>query len=243
MSDFPKLKNSPIVEAILDVRVSFPKAIEESALSEIHQVFSGAYPQKQDVYVYASEQKQISPTSHEFVGYRFRSEDGTEIVQCRKDGFTFNRLKPYSGWQSVFDRASSAWENYLKAFPEGLVTRVALRYINQIFVPEGDPGHVLNEYFRVNLPGPHSVGISHSNFMQQALLHERDTDLSANWIFSYRGKSPDQTKLDFVLDIDVFASDERVKTSAVPTLWETMRGFKNRLFFESITHRGQEFFQ
>lgn len=249
MSDFPKLKNPPAVEAILDVKVIFPKGVELAALAALHDVFKTAYPKKEEqrVVEFGFEQKAGNPPQsltrdHGVIGYRFRSEDGKELVQCRKDGFTFNRLKPYPGWEDVSAKAAAAWEKYRLAFPEATITRVALRYINQIFVPINRTGCVLADYFAVNLPGPKVEGLSHTGFMGQGLLHDSLSGLDANWIFAHQ-PNPDPTKLAVVLDIDVFAQGEKVVEIGVPELWESMRGLKNRLFFGSITSKGEELFQ
>jgi hypothetical protein len=97
MSNYPTLKNPPIVEAILDVQVIFPQGVELSALAGLHENFQSDYPQKNEERIVqfgfehqAGEPPKALAQDQGVRGYRFISEDGKQIVQCRKDGFTFN---------------------------------------------------------------------------------------------------------------------------------------------------------
>ncbi len=249
MSEFPKLKNPPAVEAILDVKVVFPKGVELAALAALHGALKDVYPRKEEMRAIAFEFEQKTGTpprsltrDHGGIGYRFISVDGNELVQCRKDGFTLNRLKPYTGWEDVAAKAAKAWTVYRSAFPQAQIARVALRYINQILVPMFSNSLHLEEYFTVHLPGPKVEGLSFAGFMGQSVLLDQETGLEANWIFAHQ-PNPDPTKLAVVLDIDVFAQGAKAAEADVPVLWETMRGLKNRLFFGSITAKAQELFQ
>jgi uncharacterized protein (TIGR04255 family) len=249
MSEFPKLPNPPAVEAILDVKVVFPKGVELGSLAALYEVFKDNYPQKEEMRSVefgfeqeAGSQPRSLTRDHGVIGYRFFSEDRKELVQCRKDGFTFNRLKPYTGWADVEAKATSAWATYRSAFPQAQIARVALRYINQILVPMPIPPLNLDEYFTINFPGPKVDGLSFAGFMGQAVLHDGATGLDANWIFSHQPSS-DPAKFGTVLDIDVFAQGAKASEIEAPVLWQTMRGLKNRLFFGSITAKAQELFQ
>jgi uncharacterized protein (TIGR04255 family) len=246
MSEFPKLPNPPAVEAILDVKVVFPKGVDLTALAALHEAFKDAHPRKEEMrameFGFQQEigsQPRTLTRDHGVIGYRFFSKDGKELVQCRKDGFTFNRLKPYTGWADVEAKAASAWSVYRSAFPQAQIARVALRYINQILVPMPTPPLNLDEYFTVNLPGPKVDGLSFVGFIGQSVLLDHATGLEAKWIFAHQ-PNPDPVKLSIVLDIDIFAQGAKALETDVPVLWQTMRGLKNRLFFGSITPKAQE---
>ncbi len=250
MNHFPKLANPPAVEAILDVGVVFPNGVDLTALKELHDAFRPQYPklEEQRVVEFAVKQQRGGTLSephtrdHGVVGYRFRSEDGTELVQCRKDGFTFNRLKPYTGWEDVSQKAKTAWEVYRASFPQAQIVRVALRYINLIDVPvvaSGAPD--LAKWFSVALPTPPVEGVTVSNFVTQSVLHDAASSLDANWTFA-RQAQPPTSKPAVVIDIDVFATGALVSEKDVPDLWAEMRHLKNRLFFGSFTNDGLALF-
>ncbi len=249
MNEFPNLFHPPVVEAIFDVQVIFPKGIELSALAGLHSHFMNTYPRKEEQRVVEFEfhqgEGQMSESrtrDHGITGYRFLSGDGVELVQCRRDGFTFNRLKPYTDWQDAFRKAVHAWTVYQEAFPQAQVTRVALRYINLIEVLANTPTLDLSEYFSVSVPGPHLTGVASTGFMSQGVLHDENTNLDANWIFA-RQPSTDPSKIVVALDVDVYAQGTRVSDMAVNQWWEVMRNLKNRLFFGSLTQKGIKLFQ
>ena len=64
-----------------------------------------------------------------------KTEREREMIQLRVDGFTFNRLKPYTSWEKIFPRAYRFWKKYLDCVEPVGVTRLATRYINALDVP------------------------------------------------------------------------------------------------------------
>jgi uncharacterized protein (TIGR04255 family) len=249
MSNYPTLKNPPIVEAILDVQVIFPQGVELSALASLHENFQSDYPQKNEERIVqfgfehqAGEPPKALAQDQGVRGYRFISKDGKQIVQCRKDGFTFNRLSPYVSWNDVIKFAKPAWSLYQKTFPDMVITRVALRYINKVLLPMVNNKVKIEDYFRTDLPGPKMDELSYSGFLSQGIFRDQVTGFEANWIFAHQPSS-DPTKMGIVLDIDVSASGATVQEEDVANLWEKQRDLKNRLFFGSFTAKGLDLFE
>lgn len=85
-------------------------------------------------------------------GYFFRSDDGKNIAQFRIDGFTFNRLKPYTSLDDILPLAMEMWRVYCDTAQPEVVTRLALRYINYIPLPPSLRN--FNEYLRAAPPHP-----------------------------------------------------------------------------------------
>jgi len=61
----------------------------------------------------------------------------------RLDGFTFNLLKPdpraaWPGWYALREEAQRPWDKYVRATNTVESKRLAVRYINQIVIPEGE---------------------------------------------------------------------------------------------------------
>lgn len=241
MSDYEKFANPPAIEAIFDVGVFFPGGIDPKVLAACHDVFKDAYPirEEQRVIEFGVEQPADGPPrpltqDHGVSGYQFIAENRTELVQCKRDGFSFNRLRPYPGWEEASTKARRAWELYRETFPQAQVTRVALRYINQILVPVAAERVQMEKYFSVHPPCPALPSLNFNGFMSQAHITDSETALEANWIFA-RYPHPDPTILSIVLDIDVFVQGEKAVGTDVAGLWETMRELKNRLFFGTVT--------
>jgi uncharacterized protein (TIGR04255 family) len=249
VADYPTLQNAPIIEAIFDVQVVFPKGVDLAALAQLHEKFLTNYPrteEEQIVHIGFEHQAGAAPKAlvpdHGVRGYRFISEDGKQIVQCRRDGFTFNRLRPYPSWNDVVKFAAPAWDVYRTAFPEIEITRVALRYINQVIVPASDGKVKIEDYFEAHLPGPKIAELDCSGFFSQGVFRDVVTRLNAYWTFAHQPTS-EPTNLGFVLDIDVYASGADAQEGDVLKLWDRMRDLKNRLFFGSFTEKGLDLFR
>lgn len=180
-------------------------------------------------------------------GVWLESEDQRGIIQLRLDGFTHNRTKPdpydvWPGWSSMREEARQAWEMYADALQLTEITRLAVRYINQIVIP--DSPVELYDYFSAPPKIP-------SDFPYQDML-----DFSS----SVTIKVPKYNALAVVkhyplpqvypgavvvaLDIDVFRPGKVLLESF--SIWETLdqlRELKNTIFEASLLHRTKELFK
>src|SRR5688572_31546062 len=93
-----KFSRSPIQEALVDIRVAV--TADEAKLKAVSEAFSSDYPKVkvgQTTNLQIRDGKIVPALSQvSFNGIRRESEDGTKIVQFRRDGFTFNNLRPRS---------------------------------------------------------------------------------------------------------------------------------------------------
>jgi uncharacterized protein (TIGR04255 family) len=249
MADVQTLKNPPIVEAMLDVQVIFPKGVELEKLAALHEQFQEGYPKKEEMrMVQFNVQQQIGQTpvtsthDHGILGYRFLSVESKQIIQCRRNGFTFNRLAPYGCWEDFIGVARGAWESYQTAFPDAQIVRIGVRYINRILVPLREGKVDLEEYLTVGLPGPKIEGLSYLGFMAHSTCRDNETGLDINWVLARQGQN-DSNSVPIVLDIDVYALGTRAQQANPTEVWEIMRNLKNRLFFSSFTSKGLDLFR
>src|SRR5262249_31595523 len=70
------------------------------------------------------------------VGLMFRSGDQATLAQFRIDGFTVNKLPPYSSWDELSPLARHLWTLYCSVAKPECVTRLAVRYINRITIDQ-----------------------------------------------------------------------------------------------------------
>ena len=117
MTEYPTLKNAPITEALIDIRVKLPKEFDIEKFRSIHGKISAYYPDEQvrkmweDTIAFKKGER-ITTTSERIDAYRYISKDKTQIVQLRIDGFTFSKLKPYKTWEDLRDEAHRLWKMY-----------------------------------------------------------------------------------------------------------------------------------
>jgi len=241
------LSNAPIIEAIIDFRTKLPAAFEVTRFSSLKEMLGESYPKMEEQRAFETgvtfKGKQLQQILEDkgLRGYFFKSHDGKNVVQFRLDGFTFSRLKPYTNWQDVLAEAKRLWKYYVDAASPDLVTRIAVRCINQLNIPL--PVDDFARYLTAppNIPRDLPQDISH--FLTRVTICDRRLDIMAHIIQALE-KSSEPDRVSIILDIDVF----KHKESGFEELevWENLdklRGLKNRIFFDSITEETARLFE
>lgn len=239
MAEQRHLTHAPIVEAILDFRVKLRPAFDVTAFTSLKETLHD-YPYMEDKrlivtgFGVAGKQVQSSLEDKGLVGYFFKSHDEKNIVQFRKDGFTFSRLYPYTEWALVSADAKRLWELYrATAMPEE-VTRVALRYINKLSIPL--PIRDFDEYLNAPPAIPKTLPQELSQFMTRVVIRDPGTDIQANIIQALQqGDTPEVVTI--ILDIDVSRQRASFEEGEIWSTFEQLHILKNRIFFDSITER------
>lgn len=133
--------HAPVVEAVLDMQVLVPTDVKVQDLAILGERESGSYPLRQGHFSIRGE-FEISVESFSTTGERqqtgfvFISEDQKQVFQARIDGFTFSRLAPYRNWGSFEAEALRLWERYREVARPVTLTRLAVRFINRIELPD-----------------------------------------------------------------------------------------------------------
>lgn len=243
------LKNAPIREAILDIRVELPANSDSAKLLSVHPKIEKQYPKKQTQWKGQFEIQlsksgtPIHPTNIEKAinGYLYQSDNDKQLVQFRLDGFTFNRMAPYENWEKLRDEARTLWDLYVDTILPKSITRVALRYINHLAIPL--PIREFDEYLTAPPSVPKTLPQGVNSFLTRIVINE--TQMRAAAIVTQALEKiikPDIIPI--ILDIDVI-KEAPFKTRD-PEIWETfekLRTFKNQIFFESVTEKTLELFQ
>ena len=241
------LRNAPIVEAIVDFRVKLPAKFEVKTFASIKEKLGDSYPQMEERREIEAGIKVKGKRVEHIVeekglqGYFFRSHDGKNVTQFRKDGFTFSRLKPYTNWQDVLAEAKNLWKLYKNRASPDLVTRIAVRYINQLDIPL--PIEDLSKYLNSPPTIPQKLPQELCQFLTRVTIRDPKLDIRAHIIQALeRGSKRDNVTI--FLDIDVFKQKESGFEER--EIWQTFKQFrdlKNRIFFDSITETSVRLFE
>jgi uncharacterized protein (TIGR04255 family) len=245
---FPHLNNAPITEAIIDFRVRLPAGFEILRLKEAHAQLSADYPtlEEQQVTQQQFEQRlgqppKLTARSQGVLGYRFLSGDNKSIVQFRRNGFAFNRLKPYPSWDQVFPEACRLWKIYSAVAHPEEISRIAIRFINRIQLPL--PNLELPDYLTAPPPLPQGVPQSLSGFLTRVVIQDPETKLAANVVQALEPPLNEQY-VSMILDIDVYQRDvSQLTLEAVLGQFARLREMKNRIFFGSLTEKALALFR
>jgi uncharacterized protein (TIGR04255 family) len=140
-----RFKNPPIVEAIIAVTI---QPLPESALSILMDLSANmaglGYSLETAITQHALEfavEKGVSRSSNrdEVRGYQFFSTDRKFAFQILRTGLIFSQLGRYESWELFTAEAKRIWDVYLSAIGEVSIVQYAVRYINKLFIPLGEP--------------------------------------------------------------------------------------------------------
>ncbi len=240
-----RFRNAPIVEALLDIRAELPSTIDLDRLATIHQAVRNQYPIKRErgSWKFGFHVRQGIPEDPEkpvgdVDGFLFLSADERKTVQVRLDGFTFNWLRPYDRWESFRDEAMRVWSLYIQATEPRRITRTALRYINRIEIPV--PLRDLKDYVTTLPELAPGLPESLDSFFMRLVLHEPQIEAQAI-LTEMTEPVRDGKILPLIFDIDVFnLSSSDANDEDIWLKLEQLRGFKNKIFLDSITEKTKE---
>lgn len=248
LSEYTIFQNTPITEAVMEIKAQLPEETDLKILENCHDHIKERFPEKQEQRFIKADfklsQKDMPlplPTKTGTQGYIFHSRTEKKVVQCKTDGFAFNKLKPYKNWDLFRSEGRELWELYSKIAKPIKVVRIGLRYINRIEVPL--PFKDFSEYILTNPQIAPNLpqGVSHF-FMR---LEIPNPDIEATAIITQTMDKPTTAqRLPLILDIDVFRITEYPgKAKEMWGAFEKLRDFKNDIFFNSVTEKAKGLFQ
>jgi uncharacterized protein (TIGR04255 family) len=238
-------KRPPITEAVVELRLADPLEIDQ--VDKIKDRLTDDYPVPpqilQNISFTAGAGEQ-NLTTVEFNGYRLSSADATNVAIIGRQQISASRLAPYTSWEEFTERARRNWSIWRKVAGWHEVTRIGVRYINRIDVPNPDEKPVpIDDYlvFRPVFPefegwqGVETFAINGSTSIANSpfklILNAGSTP------------SPLVRTISFLLDIDI--SQEGNLPRNDDGLWaliDQIRVHKNRVFEASVTDLSRELF-
>jgi uncharacterized protein (TIGR04255 family) len=240
--DFPHLKNAPIAEAIVDLRVELPPDVTVETLKKVGDIVSADYPERRTrISGTAALDLQTNTITSDSkpVGYLFWSTDRRQALQARLDGFSVSRLKPYQDWKTLRAEACARWEQFVEVAHPLRITRVALRYLNRIELPKP---FTFEEYLKTFPHLGEDLPQAISGLFCRVVLQHSEATAIVTQAIDEQGVTDAVVPL--LLDIDVFQQVEFEIQSDDP--WkrlDILRQIKNEMFFGSITQRARELFE
>lgn len=250
VQEYRHLSKAPIVEAVIDIRVKLPSDFKLEVFHPLRAQMAENYPGFEEQQIIEQTIKQEPGQSAEFStrisgihGHRLLSKDGKNVVQLRRDGFTFSRLNPYTKWEEVFSEAWRLWGMYVGTAKPDEVSRIAVRYINRLLlpVPFTDPTKYLNAPPAVAEGWPSNM----SAFVTRIVVNDPESDIAVNVSQALEPQPPgDQTHMPLIMDIDAY---QNVTLSpddvTIVERFARLREMKNRIFFNGLTAEAIELFR
>lgn len=238
----PKLNNPPIEEALIDVRVRARPDVTSEQLQAIFDSVADQLPKKEALRtmrarIRLESTQELVQRSSSDNGWLFKSADDLILLQCRLDGMTLNRLRPYSGFVDLFERFRAYWQVYRDVARPQLVTRLALRYINRFQVPaEG----VVADYLKY-APGQLSSDLFTTGFTQTTTHAYRDWNGRVN-LTTALAPSLHDSATSMIVDIDAYCEDGFADKD-LEECFQRLHSAKNEIFFAVVGDRALESFK
>ena len=230
----------PIKEAVFDLQTRYEKAFDQKLFDAFFKKipeYSNYEPLKH-ININTDDMTKKDET----IGYRCISKDKKQIVQFKKDGFSFSRLEIYDGWDKSYKETLKLWGKYCEAVEPEAITRVATRFINKFKIP-----HVFTkpeEYFKMYIQ--YNKDISRVwNQMSHRVLLSHTHGITSHIVFDSIVNKSNQF-VDVLLDIDVFSDNLGLspsKHSILENTFNQLRKIKNDIFEKSITDKVRQMIQ
>lgn len=249
MTDYPVLKNAPIVEALLDIQVLLPADTDLATLASVQDRVRERYPNRQERQHWQINamrtnggQPEVSQSGGP-IGYAFLPPDVCQdrTFQSRLDGFTFSKFKPYEAWSKFQSEAKELWGNYVEVSRPVAVKRLALRTVNSLNLPL--PFADFKEYLLTTPEVAPGIPSGLAQFFMNLAIPQPAGETATVTLAMPPLQQPNSAFVTVIFDIDVFA--EQTFPPDADAIWEKcerLRQIRNDIFFSSLTEKAKELF-
>jgi uncharacterized protein (TIGR04255 family) len=245
-------RRPPIEDAICELRLSPQEGWNPALPGLLYERLRNAYPGtprqqvQSTVEVRTQEQPGAIVVQQAVPAVEFPDGDDHRSVTVGPGVLTVRVHRPYPGWETFSDQIQEATEAISGVLTsEPTVTRVGLRYINKVEIPENPA--CLPDYFVSPPTTPDAfpetlVGLV-ARF--ESFYNEEDRDVRLLYTFAST-PTPDESTTSFVLDFDVIEVwDDEESFPGLRRVVEILPDLKRRLsqaFEATLTDRTREVF-
>lgn len=236
-----KLKNAPIVEAVLNIECDMPPVQDIAALQEpAKEAFRPQYPKFRAMMVQehrfeakpeAKPQLSVKQSLH---GLQLLQEDERQLVQVRSQGFSFNRLAPYSTLDDYLAEMERTWNIFVKLTSPVQVRLVQLRYINRILLPMSGGKLELEDFLKICPRLPDEDRLGFIGFLDQHTAVEKETGNQVNIVLATQPVENESLPLIFDITAARALTMEPSNWSEIVKTIQSLRDLKNRVFRNTL---------
>lgn len=237
-----QLDSAPIIEAVLDIDCDMPPTLDWNQLqASAHEALRSRYPKVRQQFVQnhiltAGEDAPVLQFNEGVGAVQFLTEDEKQLVQFRANGFSFNRLAPYTTLDDYLPEIESAWTKFSELAGPVVVRKIGLRMINRILLPMREGRLNFGEYLEISPRLPVTgLNLGIIGFLDQQIAVDEESGNQVNIVKT--SQLPEGEKLPVILDIDAF-----YLCQAAPLDWDelllrilSLRDLKNRIFQYTLT--------
>ena len=244
------LRNPPIVEVVLDIECDLPLGQKLAALEDpARECFRDRYPKfrTQLVQEHQIATKPDGPPEvcvrRAVQAFQFLLEDEKQLVQVRVQGFSFNRLSPYSSLDDYLAEIQRTWRLYVGLASPVQIRLVRLRFINRILLPTTAGRVRLDDYLKIGPHLPDEEKLTFAGFLNQHTAVEVQTGNLVNIVLT--AQMPQGEELPVIFDICVAAAEpgDPENWPWILTKILALRALNNHIFRNTLTEKCLNLFQ
>jgi uncharacterized protein (TIGR04255 family) len=242
------LSRAPLREALIDLQ--FETRLSMQAIDRFVESIEGRYGKSLALWETVFGVNNVGPnpettSSHKAVGRRLEATNGPYVLQCREAGFTVSRLLPYGRWEELREEAKSLWSLLLGQVDAFTVSRIAVRYINEIKIPL--PVLDFGDYLTCPPKVPDALPQAINGFLTRVVIPDEAANGVAIVTQALEGPPTggvEGLSVTVILDIDVFRLNQiDARAEAIWASLDALRDLKNRMFFEHVTEKTVELYE
>jgi uncharacterized protein (TIGR04255 family) len=243
-------KNPPLLEAVCEFRFVSEGNYSAEQIASFYETIKGSFPvQKKgkinkvefriDTEKTPEENKgSISQDFYEFEQYF--SEDEKYSIQLDGGRISIHRIKPYTAWSQFFPLIQTVYNAYIEVFKPTELSRVGVRYINEIVLPVD--GFTFSDYFTLSASLPSLDEANRQSIFLGSVFGQEGGRDAIKVQFGDKQLPEETTSKAFVLDLDYFLVTATVTLDAVDEWLTTAHTNLENVFEGIVTEKTKQFF-
>jgi uncharacterized protein (TIGR04255 family) len=232
---YPTLRIPPLKEAILEVMIDTEDKNTMPLVEQFKDLINNQFPKQQPIVRFKAQfdlsnksESQFSETSSHG-GYRMLSEDEKSILIVNENTLTMSAVNmSYTSWDNFFPERFSLLNTFLDLFKPNKISRVSLRFINEISFKEQEDTSGFKSL--INIPDTWEFPLTGS--LTQVTLEKAEQNLTGSIREIIQ---PGDTDLTIFVDIDTQAHDAKSINDDLLKTFLNLRDFKNEIFFTIVS--------
>jgi uncharacterized protein (TIGR04255 family) len=237
-------KNPPLIEALCEVYFSETQN-DLTLFGKFEDSVREDYPEKRELKNIGFEENFSPENFHSKqidngLMMRFSKSDNSELIQITQNLLTFNKLKPYAGYEDFKSNFSNVFDKYLGLSKPKYSERIGVRYIDRVVIDESD--FRLQDYFNFSFNfADEEFGFINAFSIDVQITPKHNIH---RLLFSLKSiQSTEEGKLEFLLDMyDTFEAHKIVDKDFILNTLDEAHENVEHLFEGVITEKTRELF-
>jgi uncharacterized protein (TIGR04255 family) len=129
MPDNDKLRDDPIVEALIEIRFAAPE-LQEVIVGRLSDIWRTDQKIRLPTGDIPEPVRAANPNLFHLPTIEIRNAEGINAVRIGGNVLALHFTAPYAGWEQIYPRIKTVIDAAFTAIPTIVITRLGLRYIN-----------------------------------------------------------------------------------------------------------------